>query len=117
MSNVVFARDTGRLGLYLPLGNSPRSAAMVVPFYKMDRSELDEIVRAHLETEGITDESHVQAVCDEAEVQYEQRRKTEEARKELRRLMEIRAKGGKLMRTRGEKWLQAFYPATKQFKE
>lgn len=113
MANLAFARDANRLGLYVPLGQTKESPSLVVPFYKIDKSELDEIVRANLAEQGITDEADVQAVIDEAEVQYEQRRKVEEARKELRRLMAIREGGGKLMSVGNKKWKQAFYPGGK----
>ena len=108
MGNLTFQQDPDRLGLYVPLGKGKKS--LVVPFYKIERSELDEIVRAGLSEEGITDEATVQAVCDEAERQYEQRRKEAEASKELRRLMEIKKQGGKLMSVGNKKWRQAFYP-------
>ncbi|KKM23387.1 hypothetical protein LCGC14_1615750 [marine sediment metagenome] len=113
MANLAFQRDDHRLGLYVPLGQTKESPSLVVPFYKMERSELDDIVRLELSKQGITDESQVQAICDEAEAQYEQRRKVAEASKELRRLMEIRARGGKLMSVGPKKWRQAFYPGGK----
>ncbi len=110
MGNIAFQPDPDRLGLYVPLGQTKDSPSLVIPFYKMERSEIDEIVRAALEEQGITDESQVQAVIDEAETQYEQRRKEAEASKELRRLMEIKRQGGKLMSVGNKKWKQAFYP-------
>jgi len=117
MPNITFQPDAGRLGLYVPLGQTKNSPSLVVPFYKMERSELDDIVRLELSKQGITDETEVQTICDEAETQYEQRRKTHEASMELRRLMEIRAGGGKLMSVGHKKWVQVFHPAVKQFKE
>ena len=111
MASLTFQRDSHRSGLYIPLGQTKESPSLVVPFYKMERSELDDIVRLELSKQNppITEESEVQAICDEAEVQYEQRRKTEEARQELKRLMEIRTQGGKLMSVGHKKWKQAFY--------
>ncbi len=109
MGNLTFQRDDHRLGLYVPLGQTKESPSLVVPFYKMERSELDDIVRLELSKQGITDEAAVQAICDEAETQYEERRKVEEARQELKRLMEIRARGGKLMSVGNKKWAQVFY--------
>ncbi|KKN60861.1 hypothetical protein LCGC14_0527320 [marine sediment metagenome] len=111
MANLSFQRDSERLGLYIPLGQTKDSPSLVVPFYKMERSELDDIVRLELSKQGITDEAYVQSVCDAAEEDYEKRRKVEEARKELRRLMGIRAQGGKLMSVGHKKWRQAFYPS------
>lgn len=109
MGSIAFQPDPSRLGLYVPLGQTRDSPSLVIPFYKMERSELDEIVRAALAEQGITEESRVQAIVDEAETQYEERRKVEEARVELRRLMELKKQGAKLMRM-GGKWNQAFYP-------
>lgn len=110
MGTLAFSRDSKRKGLYVPLGQTKESPSLVVPFYKMERSELDHIVRANLAEQGITDESTVQAVIDEAETQYEQRRKVDEARKELKRLMDLRRQGAKLMSVGNKKWKQAFYP-------
>ncbi len=113
MSSLTFQRDDKRLGLYVPLGQTKESPSLVVPFYKMERSELDDIVRLELSKQGITDETTVQAICDEAEAQYEQRRKVEETRQELRRLMEIKRQGGKLSSVGHKKWAQTFYPMNK----
>lgn len=113
MGNLTFQRDDHRFGLYVPLGQTRESPSLVVPFYKMERSELDDIVRLELAKQGITDEATVQSVCDAAEEDYEKRRKVEEARQELRRLMAIRARGGKLMSVGHKKWAQVFYPGGK----
>ncbi len=110
MGSLTFQQDANRLGLYVPLGQTKENPSIVVPFYKMERSELDDIVRLELSKQGITDESTVQAICDEAETQYESRRKVEEARKELRRLMELKKQGKKLMSVGGKKWKEVFYP-------
>ena len=109
MGSLSFQRDSRRMGLYVPLGQNKENPSLLVPFYKMERSELDDIVRLELSKQGITEESEVQKICDEAERQYEERRKVEEARQELKRLMEIRRQGGKLMSVGNKKWKQAFY--------
>ncbi|MAH50455.1 hypothetical protein CMI37_31830 [Candidatus Pacearchaeota archaeon] len=109
MANLFVARRNQRKALYLPMGGTKLDPSIVVPLYKIDRSELDEIARAHLAEQGITDEASVQELVDEAEKQYEERVKVEEARKELRRLMQIRKQGGKLMSVANKKWKQAFY--------
>lgn len=114
MGSLAFQRDANRIGLYIPLGQTKESPSLIVPFYKMERSELDDIVRLELSKQGITDETKVQEVCDEAERQYEERRKTAEASREIRRLMEIRRNGGKLMSVGSKKWRQVFHPAIKQ---
>ena len=108
MGNLYVARRTQRTGLLLPM-QSKSDLMFFLP--KVDRSELDEIIRANLAKLGITDESQVQTIVDKAEVEYERRIKVAEAEREVRRLMEIRGKGGKLMQTGFRKWKQAFYPA------
>ncbi len=111
MGNIAFQPDPGRLGLYVPLGKTKSSPSLVIPFYKMERSELDEIVRVALAEQGITEESEVQAIIDEAETQYEERRKVEEARVELKRLMELKRQGKKLMSVGNKKWREVYYPS------
>ena len=110
MGSLSFQRNPNRLGLYIPMGQTKESPSLVIPFYKMERSELDDIVRLELAKQGITDESTVQAICDEAEEQYEQRRKVAEAQVELRRLMELKRQGAKLMLMGDGKWKEVFYP-------
>lgn len=111
MGNLLVVRRPQRPALYLPMGQTKKSPSIVIPFYKIDRSELNDIVRLELAKQGITDETEVQAVIEEAEVQYEERVKVEEARVEIRRLMDIRKAGGKLMSVGHKKWKQAFYPS------
>lgn len=62
-----------------------------------------------MQKQGISKESDVQAVIENAEAGYERRVKTEEARKELRRLMALKAEGAKLMQVGFRKWKQVFY--------
>lgn len=111
MPNLFIARDKQRKGLYLPMGGTKDNPSMMfVLNRKLDRSELDELVRAQLAQLGITKESDVQSIISKAESEYEYRVKIEEVKKELKRLMDIRAKGGKLMQVGFRKWKQAFYP-------
>ena len=114
MGTLAFSKDSQRAGLYVPLGQTKKNPSLVIPFYKMERNELDDIVRMELAKQGITEESKVQAVIDEAETQYEERRKVEEARQELKRLMELKRQGATLMSVGNKKWRQAFYPAIKK---
>lgn len=104
MGSLTFQRDNRRSGLYIPLGQTKESPSLVVPFYKMERSELDDIVRLELSKQGITDEAEIQAICDEAETQYEERRKVEEASKDLRKYMELRRQGFSLISKGHKKW-------------
>lgn len=118
MPNLYVARRVQRKGLLLKMDGTPQNPSlMFVMPERMERSELDELVRAQLQRQGITGESEVNAVMDAAEKQYEERIKTQETIKELRRLMAIRAAGGKLMQVGFRKWQQAFFPATKSFKK
>jgi hypothetical protein len=117
MPSISVQRNHLRGALYLPRGQVKDDPSIVIPFYKLDRSELDFIARSQLADVGITDEATVQSVVDEAEIQYEQRRKEYEASKELRRLMSIRAGGGKLMSVGEKKWIQVFHPAVKSFSD
>lgn len=62
-----------------------------------------------MQKQGISKESDVQAVIENAEAGYENRVKVEEARKELRRLMALKSGGAKLMQVGFRKWKQVFY--------
>ncbi len=110
------ARRNQRKALYLPMGGAEKNLSLM--FYLPEKegrqigtSQLDELIRSQLEKVGITRESDVQDIVDKAERDYELRIKVEETKKEIRRLMDIRAKGGKLMRTGDKKWGQTFYPS------
>jgi len=76
---------------------------------QIDSSQLDEQIRAQLQKVGITKEADVQAVIAKAEEDYEYRVKLEETKKELRRLMDLRAKGKKLMSVGFRKWREVNY--------
>jgi len=76
---------------------------------QIDSSQLDEQIRAQLQKVGITKEADVQAVIDKAEQDYEYRVKLEETKKELRRLMALRAEGKKLMQVGFRKWREVNY--------
>ena len=109
MGNLYVARRAKRRGLYVPMEATKANPSLLFPLDGVDRSELDELIRAHLSKLGVTKESDVQAVIDKAEEDSEARVKLEEARKELRRLMAIREGGGKLMSVGFRKWKQASY--------
>lgn len=109
MPNLYVARRAPRRGLYLPQGMNKSNPSLIFPLDKTDQSELDELVRAQLAKLGITKESEVQAVIDKAETDSEARIKLAEVRKELRRLMDERKKGNKLMQVGFRKWSPAFY--------
>lgn len=102
-------RYAKRKGLYLPMNQNSQSPSLLFPLLrKTDWGELEELVRIELEKQGITNESEVQKIVDEAEKEYEKRIKVEEARREIRRLMALKAKGAKLMQVGYKKWKQVF---------
>lgn len=105
------AQRPQRKGLYLPMGQVSQNPSLLFPLTKStDPGLLEEQIRVELEKIGITKESDVQAVLDKAEEDYEYRIKIEETRKELRRLMALRAEGKKLMSVGHRKWKEVYYP-------
>jgi len=105
------ARRPNRIGLNIPMGQSAENPALLFPLTrKMEQSQLDELVRAELEKQGIRKESDVQAIVDSAEKDFEYRIKVGEARREVRRLMALKANGAKLMQVGRRKWKQVYYP-------
>ncbi len=113
MANLYVARRAGRRGLCLPQEMSKVNPSLIFPLDNTERSELDELVRAQLSKLGITKESEVQAVVDKAETDSEAKVKLAETRKELRRLMSLRAEGASLMQVGFRRWKQVFYRPTK----
>lgn len=109
MSRLYIARRAPRRGLLLPQGMNKTNPSLIFPLDGVERSELDELARALLQKQGITKEVDVQAVIENAEADYENRIKVAEARKELRRLMALKAEGAKLMQVGFRKWKQVFY--------
>ena len=104
------ARRNTREGLYLPMGQNSQSPSLLFPLTKnLERSELDELIRNELEKLGVTKESDVQAIVDKAETDYEERVKLDEARKELRRLMALKAEGKSLIQIGHKKWKEASF--------
>jgi len=109
MGKLYIARRALRRGLLLPQGMNKANPGLIFPLDGVGRSELDELARASLQKQGITSEADVQAVIENAEADYEKRIKVGEARKELRRLMALRAEGAKLMQVGFRRWKQVFY--------
>jgi len=93
------------------MGQVSESPHLLFPLTKStDPGQLDEQIRKELDKLGITSEADVQAVMDKAETDYEMRIKIGEARKEIRRLMELKRKGVKLMQRGHRKWKEVYYP-------
>ncbi len=110
MGNLFIARRPQRKGLFLPMLGNRANPSLVFPLESVDRSELDELIRAILAKGGVTEESEVQAIVEKAEQDSEIRLKIIEARKEVRRLMKERAKGNSLVQVGFRKWLPAWFP-------
>lgn len=114
MSKLYVARRALRRALFLPQGMSKSNPSLIFPLDKLDPSELDEQIRSQLAKVGVTKESDVQAVIERAEIDSEARVKLGEVRRELRRLMDLRAEGARLMQKGFRKWVPAFYPSSKR---
>ncbi|KKN49970.1 hypothetical protein LCGC14_0637710 [marine sediment metagenome] len=110
------ARQAHRGAFYLPMAGTKQNPSLMffLPQAKgkpIAPDYLDELVRSQLEKQGIVGDSAVHQVVAEAEKGYEERRKIEEVQTEVKRLMRIKAAGGKLMQVGFRKWKQVFYPA------
>lgn len=101
----------------IPMKGNKDNPNLVFPLDPIDPSELDELIRAILAKQGVTDEKEIQAVIEKAEQDSEIRVKVNEARAELRRLMDLKKSGAKLMQRGFRKWVPVHYPALKQFKK
>ena len=114
MPNLFVARRAPRKGLYLQTEKG--NLMFFLPKNRreqLDRSELDELIRANLAKLGVTNEAELQAIIDKAETDYETRIKVAEAAREVRRLMKLRAEGAKLMSVGFRKWIPVIHPAVK----
>ena len=113
MGNLYVARRTPRKGLLLPVSTPADNSDLMFFLPKVDRAELDEIIRANLAKRGITEESVVQTIIDKAETLYEEKIKVAEVTREVKRLMGLRGNGAKLMQRGYRKWKQVVYPAVR----
>ncbi len=114
MPELYVARRQVRKGVFLT-GAGNQNLMFVMP-EKMSQNELDGLVRATFAKQGITKETEINAIIEKGEEAYIQRVKVQETMAELKRLREIRARGGKLMQMGYRKWKQVFYPAVKKEK-
>ncbi len=101
--------------MLLPMSGSKSNPSLLFPLDGVDQEELDDLIRGILAKGGVTDEKEVQAIVEKAEQDSEVRIKILEARREVRRLMSLRARGIKLIQRGFRKWVECFYPVTKQF--
>ncbi len=115
MGSLFIARRPNRKGLLLPQDGNRGNPSILFPLESVDRSELDNLIRAILAKQGVTDESEIQQIVEKAEVDAEVRIKVSEARAEVRRLMKLRASGLTIMQRGFRKWKECFYSARKVF--
>ena len=115
MSELYIVRSPKRAGLYLEMEGTPQNPNLMFFLPKMERSQLDQFVRSELAKQGVTQESVINKIIDKAEEEYEKRVKMKEAKAEVKRLMEIRARGGKLMQRGYRKWVEVSYAPLKRF--
>lgn len=73
-----------RKGVLLPI---PGTGGVVIPLHKMGRNQLEEVIDGQLEQSGIPKEER-QKVREQAELDYEERRKVGLVRQEIRRRLE-----------------------------
>ena len=66
----------------LPLGGTRKKPNILIPLYKLDRSELDELIKGECEKHGLS-EKDAEALADAAEEQYEYRMRVKAASAEL----------------------------------
>lgn len=112
MGNLYVVRRPQRQAIMLPGQMTKANPSVIIPLYKTERQELDDLVRAIAEKQGQS--SQVESLVEQAEEGYENRLKISEARKELRRLMELRRNGNSLMQVGFRKWRAAWFPAVKK---
>ncbi len=111
MPRLYVVQRVERKALYLPMGGTVEKPGLLFWLPKADPGHVEDLIRAQLARQGITNESEVHAIIERAEKEYEMRIKVAQAKKEARRLMGIRAAGGKLMSVGFRKWKQVFHPA------
>ena len=84
----------GRVATTLPLGGTRERPNIIIPLYKMELSELDELVEGVLEKRNL---KHLKGqLVDKMGEIYEERIKTAEASKELRMRLREQAEFSKL---------------------
>ena len=94
MSKLYIARKTTRKAVMLPLGGTKARPNIIIPLYKLDNSELDELVEAVLEKRNLKYKKA--EIVELTELGYEHRRKTAEVSKELRKRIAEQAEFPKL---------------------
>ena len=116
MSELVVVRHKNRRGLMLPQQGTRANPTLLFPLDGVERSQLDELIRAILAKQGVTEESEIQAIVERAEQDSEIRIKIAETKAKVRKLMAIRSAGGQLMQVGFRRWRQVWYPPVRRLK-
>jgi hypothetical protein len=105
----IYVAKKKRKALYLPMGGTKDNPSLMFFTPGASKGQVDEMVRKQLEKQGITNPSKINLILNQAEVDYEKRRKIIEAQTELKRLMELKRLGVKLMQRGFRKWVPASF--------
>lgn len=100
MVDLWVARDKRRKALFLPMEGTKENPNTIIPLYKMEAQELNDLIDGVLAKRGIPIEKRA-AIKEEAERLYENKIRTYEASVEIRRRLEGQVPH---MRKRGGKW-------------
>jgi hypothetical protein len=109
MTEFYVARQNKRKALYLPMGGTAQNPSLMFFAPGASKEQTNELVLKQLEKQGITKRSAVNKILTQAEVDYERRIKVAEAQAELRRLMELKRLGAKLIQRGYRKWVPASF--------
>ena len=86
---IFIARKPKRIAVMLPMGGTRALPNIIIPLYKLEKSELDELVEATLEKRNL--KLRKAEILEKAEEGYEYRIKVAEASRELRRRLKEQA--------------------------
>ena len=107
---MLYVARRNRKAVMIPMDGTEKNPTLLFPLTDhLENSELDELVRAMLQKQGISGEKNRSKVIEKAEEEYEKRIKVAEARRELHRLMDLRKEGAKLMSVGNKKWKEVYY--------
>jgi len=94
MSQLKVERNPQRVAVMLALGGTRENPTVIIPLWKMENSQLNDLVDSVLGKRGLA--SQKSRIENEIEVGYEYRKKIAEVRSELRRRISEQAKYPKL---------------------
>lgn len=109
MSKLQIFRRPQRTALLISQGMTRESPGLLFPLQGIEPGELDELIRAILAKQGITDEATIQAIIEKAEQDSEMRLKVAEARAKVRKIMSVKKRGVSVMQRGHHNWVPAFF--------